>query len=137
MSILAHSCCKVTRLLVGSFMTSLNMHGASLTVLNLSQVSPKIISLLDDECDAPAWSQLDVWRTDARPSATERPEVLVLDNDSSTTQLPLPTLVLENFESTAQVLVCSKAVQSLAAAEAAIVWCLDQCSSIQHQQQYQ
>ena len=125
MSILANSCvqilekdygCKVTRVLVGSFMTSFNMHGASLTILNLSQVSPEIISLLDDDCDAPAWSQVDIWHTDSRPSATERPEVPLVDKDL-TAQIPLPTLLIENFESTAKALVL-KAAQSLAAEEA-------------------
>lgn len=123
MSILANSCvqilendhgCKVTRVLVGSFMTSFNMHGASLTILNLSHVSPEIISFLDDECDAPAWSQVDIWHTDSRPSAKELPEIVVEDTKS---KLLLPPLLMEDFQEIAKSLVLS-ATRNLAAHEA-------------------
>ena len=84
MSILANSAvkvmeeeygCKVTRLLVGSFMTSFNMHGASLTVLNLSGAPAELVECLDAATTAPAWMAVDVCAGGLRPSATEIPEV--------------------------------------------------------------
>jgi dihydroxyacetone kinase len=124
MSILANSCvqtlesvheCKVTRVLVGSFMTSFDMHGASLTILNLSATSADIISLLDDDCDAPAWAPLDIWHGDARPSATERPEVVV--DEVQQVELKLPPVSLADFESVAKSLALS-ATKCLAEQEA-------------------
>ena len=85
MSILANSAvkeledeygCKVSRVLVGSFMTSFNMHGASLTVLNLSGAPDKLVECLDASTAAPAWMALDVLSGDSRPSATEIAEVI-------------------------------------------------------------
>lgn len=123
MSILANSCvtalesvhgCKVSRLLVGSFMTSFDMHGASLTILNLAGASPELIEFLDEDTDAPAWSQVDIWNTGvSRASATERPEISVVDTAK---ELKLPPLDLENFESQAKE--CAlKAAKSLATQE--------------------
>jgi dihydroxyacetone kinase len=65
--------CKVTRLLVGSYMTSFDMHGASLTILNLTGAPQELKELLDAPTDAPAWHVCDVL-TGARP--TEVPEVV-------------------------------------------------------------
>ncbi|KAI2499809.1 DAK2 domain [Fragilaria crotonensis] len=84
MSILANSAvkimereygCKVSRLLVGSFMTSFNMHGASLTILNLTGAPAKLVECLDASTTAPAWMTLDVLSGESRPSATEIAEV--------------------------------------------------------------
>lgn len=103
MSILANACvkeleqehgCKVTRLLVGSYMTSFDMHGASLTIMNLTGASEEFISLLDSPCDAPAWSKCDFFQTDSRPSAIERPEIIV---DESKAEVKLPPIKLEEF----------------------------------------
>lgn len=80
MSILANSAvkvmegvygCQVTRLLVGSFMTSFNMHGASLTVLNLSGAPEGLMECLDAGTSAPAWIPVDVSAGEQRPSTTE------------------------------------------------------------------
>jgi triose/dihydroxyacetone kinase / FAD-AMP lyase (cyclizing) len=112
MSILANSCvtllegndfqAKVTRVLVGSYMTSFDMHGASLTILNLTGAESDMIELLDAATDAPAWAACDVWKQgDARASAVEIPEVMV--EDSTNIALKLPPLVdLPNFEAVAK-----------------------------------
>jgi dihydroxyacetone kinase len=107
MSILTNSCvkeleskgCNVSRLLVGSFMTSFNMHGASLTIMNLSCASVELVELLDAPCDAPAWLRCDINKLSVRASASERPEVVV---DESISKLPMPPVNLESFSSVAK-----------------------------------
>lgn len=50
---------KVERVHVGSFVTSLDMHGLSLTLLDLDAVNPaggSILDLLDAPADAPGWN---------------------------------------------------------------------------------
>jgi len=92
MSILTNACvkyleskifgCKVTRLLVGSYMTSFDMHGVSVTILNTSNSSNKLVDLLDSPCDAPAWRACDVWKAEenhVRGSSTQRSEVMVAE----------------------------------------------------------
>lgn len=115
MSILANACvtqlekehgCKVSRLLVGSFMTSFDMHGASLTILNLTGASEELIMLLDAPCDAPAWMKCDLLKADARPSATELPEAVVDENKA---ELRLPSVTLEGFEGSAKSLALAAA----------------------------
>lgn len=112
MSILARSCIKLLesdeygvkakRVFVGSFMTSFDMHGASLTILNV-QDQKEIVDLLDLPTDAPAWHKCDVWASGvARPSATQVPEVVV---DEETVALRKPELAVENFSETAKTLV--------------------------------
>lgn len=123
MSILANSCirtlesvhgCKVTRALVGSFMTSFDMHGASLTILNLTGASPELLEFLDDDTDAPSWSQVDIWSVgQTRHSSIERPEVTVADVHDN---MKLPPLALGGIESKAKDLVM-KAARSLVAQE--------------------
>jgi dihydroxyacetone kinase len=108
MSILARSCVKLleseeygvkaTRVFVGSFMTSFNMHGASLTILNV-QGQQDIVDMLDLPTDAPAWHNCDVWASgETRASATEVSEVVV---DDETIALRKPYLVVKNFRETA------------------------------------
>jgi len=109
MSILANSCvkmlerihgCQVTRVLVGAFMTSFNMHGASLTILNLAGESAELVSLLDDDCGAPAWGKIDIWSGDGtRPSSIDRPEVVM---DQVQSEVRLPPLNMDGFEATAK-----------------------------------
>ena len=67
--------CTVSRQLVGRFMTSFNMHGATLTVLNLTGASAMLVVCLDASTTAPSWMTLDVSSGDSRPSATEIAEV--------------------------------------------------------------
>jgi dihydroxyacetone kinase len=65
--------CSVRRLYVGSFMTSFDMQGASVSIISLSK-SGHLCELLDDTTDAIAWQKSDIVQGD-RPSATELPEV--------------------------------------------------------------
>lgn len=98
MSILANSAvkvleedygCTVSRLLVGSFMTSFNMRGASLTTLNLTGAPAELLECLDAPTTAPAWMAADVCTTDARPSATELPEVGTTESVAAAAKPPL------------------------------------------------
>jgi dihydroxyacetone kinase len=118
MSILANSAvkllegeygCKVSRLFVGAFMTSFDMHGVSITVLNLTGASSEMVELLDAPTDAPAWMKCDIYNSEKRASATERSEVVV---DESKTEVNLPPLKIDNFEATAKEL-AKKAAQAL------------------------
>eukprot|EP00978_Attheya_sp_CCMP212_P012442 scaffold31070_cov46-Attheya_sp.AAC.5 len=90
---------KVSRLYVGSYMTSFNMHGASLSILPLPK-DDEVTSYLDAPCTAPAWVSCDVvsTMTPTRPLVEEIPEVVVHD----TTEMAGVTLdslppVMENF----------------------------------------
>jgi len=128
MSILANACvkyleddatlgCKVTRLLVGSYMTSFDMHGASVTILNLSCSSNELITLLDAPCNAPAWCACDVWKAESdsiRLSCKERPEVAV--DDTSKLPIALPPLTLSAFSELAKPLAL-RAAKSLGESE--------------------
>lgn len=46
---------QIERVLAGSFLTSLNMPGVSLTLLSLSREPDEVLSLLDYSVDAPGW----------------------------------------------------------------------------------
>eukprot|EP00551_Chaetoceros_affinis_P010231 CAMPEP_0203677534 /NCGR_PEP_ID=MMETSP0090-20130426/28522_1 /ASSEMBLY_ACC=CAM_ASM_001088 /TAXON_ID=426623 /ORGANISM="Chaetoceros affinis, Strain CCMP159" /LENGTH=598 /DNA_ID=CAMNT_0050544445 /DNA_START=16 /DNA_END=1812 /DNA_ORIENTATION=- len=69
--------CKVTRVFVGSFMTSFDMQGASVSIVSLSASPSKLIEYLDEKSDAPAWLAADIFNPAAgnRPSSIEYPEV--------------------------------------------------------------
>ena len=102
MSILARSCvkllessqyqAKVTRVLVGSYMTSFDMHGASLTILNVAG-QDDLVDYLDASCTAPAWSKCDVWNMQGaiRPSLQRVAEATP---DEATSALPQPHCAL-------------------------------------------
>ena len=68
---------KVCRLYVGSYMTSFDMRGASLTIF--SNATAQELELLDEDTDALSWTKADIWQRAAeeeqRPSFTEVPEV--------------------------------------------------------------
>jgi triose/dihydroxyacetone kinase / FAD-AMP lyase (cyclizing) len=81
---------KVARLLVGSYMTSFDMHGASLTVLNLADSPSMLVECLDAATEAPAWIPCDIFTGDVRPSASEIPEIIV---ESIKAKVNLPELV--------------------------------------------
>ena len=81
---------KVSRLLVGSYMTSFDMHGASLTVLNLLNAPSLLLECLDAPTKAPAWISCDVMTGDTRLSATNMPEIVV---ESMEAKVNLPELV--------------------------------------------
>ena len=123
MSILARSCIKLLessefgvqakRVYVGSFMTSFDMHGASLTILNVTDQAD-IIMYLDASTTAPAWASCDIWSDgSARPSATELPEIIV---DEKVAELNYPHLQINGFSQIAQKMLVS-ATGKLADAE--------------------
>jgi dihydroxyacetone kinase len=126
MSILARSCVKLlessefgakaTRVLVGSFMTSFDMHGVSLTIFNVSGQN-ELIDLLDAPTNAPAWSSCDVWKSgdQRRPSAVEVPEV-VIDEKEAAADAKLPEVTVTSFAETAKTR-ATAAAQKLADAE--------------------
>ena len=72
--------CTVSRVMVGSFMTSFDMHGASVTILNLAGAEPLFLECLDAVTDAPAWVSVDLSKNATRPSATEIPEPIGKDD---------------------------------------------------------
>jgi dihydroxyacetone kinase len=124
MSILARSCIrtlegpeymvKVCRVLVGSYMTSFDMHGASLTILNVTGHTLDWLHYLDAHTTAPAWSKCDVWNTETpRPSAVAVPDVATT---TSMTTGQLPPCSIPDFSATATKVVTA-AVTALAEAE--------------------
>jgi triose/dihydroxyacetone kinase / FAD-AMP lyase (cyclizing) len=110
MSILANACVKlieseefggvVTRLMVGSYMTSFNMHGASLTILNLTG-QEKLIELLDAPTDAPAWSPVSV-RQPRRPLTPLPEPVGAAMAEEDGTVGKFPALQINGFASAAR-----------------------------------
>eukprot|EP00980_Cylindrotheca_fusiformis_P030971 scaffold25694_cov127-Cylindrotheca_fusiformis.AAC.2 len=108
---------KVSRLLVGSYMTSFECHGASITILNLTDSSEELVTFLDAKCDAPAWIECDKCSNNGtRNSTVECPEVQV---DEEKAELNLPPLSIEGFEEIAKNLV-RNAATILAANEAVL-----------------
>lgn len=118
MSILTRSCvhllesdefgAKATRVLVGAFMTSFDMHGASLTILNLTN-QDELSAYLDAATTAPAWTGCDVWKDgDARPSAMEIPEKKV---DEDAVELTKPPLAINNFDKLAKTMTLAAAAK--------------------------
>lgn len=105
MSILTRSCVKLlegewgvkaTRVFVGSYMTSFDMHGASLTILNVTG-EKQLLEYLDAPTNAPAWRPCDIWKSNDGPrsSSAHVPEV-VTDNKAGTV-LEQPDLDIEDF----------------------------------------
>mmetsp|Transcript_11759 Transcript_11759/g.25383 ORF Transcript_11759/g.25383 Transcript_11759/m.25383 type:complete len:618 (+) Transcript_11759:114-1967(+) len=91
--------CKATRVLVGSFMTSFDMQGASVSILPLTGKSKDALSLIDADTDAPGWANVDAWTNGAiRPSGTEIDEVLgIASIESGTGTASLPPVLIDNF----------------------------------------
>jgi triose/dihydroxyacetone kinase / FAD-AMP lyase (cyclizing) len=128
MSILTKSCIQLLeskeynvqarRILVGSYMTSFDMHGVSLTILNLSG-QDELINLLDAPTTAPAWKLCDVWNSDEtmRPSSSQIQEVEVTQTPANAYDIStLPTLHVTNFDEKAKKALIA-AVTKLADAE--------------------
>lgn len=81
--------CSATRVMVGSYMTAFDMHGASISILNLADAPNELTALLDAETSALAWSKCDIWdNTSSRPSLTEFPEVVVKEKAVAVGDLP-------------------------------------------------
>lgn len=98
---------RVTRLMVGSYMTSFECHGASITILNLSGASSELVTLLDSPCDAPAWIECDKnGNTGSRNSSIEIPEIQVSEK---IVEAKLPPLSIGGFEDLVKPLVLNAA----------------------------
>ena len=99
--------CRVTRVLVGSYMTSFDMRGASATILPLTgwDDAADVMSYVDADTDAPAWSKVDVWMDGgeiARPSDDEIAEVEDAAGGIGELAVPPPPPVLiDDFAATA------------------------------------
>ena len=107
--------CMATRVLVGSFMTSFDMQGASVSIMPITgDVTTDVLSLIDADSDAPAWAKVDIWSNEnPRPSDVEIDEVpgAPTANDE-TGGNSLPPILIDNFSETARsvLALCSKAL---------------------------
>jgi len=108
--------CKATRVLVGSFMTSFDMQGASVSILPCTgDITKDVLGLFDASTDAPGWLAADVWNDgESRPSASEIEEVFVEKGAGAAEQLP-PVLV-KDYSTVAQK-VLAQCAQALSDAE--------------------
>eukprot|EP00571_Detonula_confervacea_P012740 CAMPEP_0172299810 /NCGR_PEP_ID=MMETSP1058-20130122/2015_1 /TAXON_ID=83371 /ORGANISM="Detonula confervacea, Strain CCMP 353" /LENGTH=611 /DNA_ID=CAMNT_0013009373 /DNA_START=155 /DNA_END=1990 /DNA_ORIENTATION=+ len=106
--------CKATRVLVGSFMTAFDMQGASVSIMPLTGDARDVLSLIDADTDAPAWTKVDIWADGAsRPSDTEIAEVPgVASTSDDTATASLPPVLIDNFSDVARSILaqCSKAL---------------------------
>lgn len=107
--------CKVTRVMVGSFMTSFDMQGASVSIMPLTGDAKNVITFIDADTDAPAWSKIDTWRHGAlRPSSIEIAETSppVASANEATAMATLPPVLVDNFSGLARNLLshCSQAI---------------------------
>jgi len=108
--------CKATRVLVGSFMTSFDMQGASVSILPCTgDITKDVLVFFDASTDAPGWLAADVWNDgESRPSASEIDEVIVEKGAGAAEQLP-PVLV-KDYSTVAQK-VLAQCAQALSDAE--------------------
>jgi len=86
----------------GAYMTSFNMHGASLSILSLDHDN-MLLNYLKQHADAPAWNNCIDYYHDhdqTRPSFIEVPEVIV-DTTSNITTDKTVTVSIDNFKSCA------------------------------------
>ena len=107
--------CRVTRVIVGSFMTSFDMHGASVSIMPLTGDAKNMITFIDADTDAPAWSKIDAWRHGAlRPSSIEIAETPppIASATEATAMATLPPVLVDNFSGLARNLLshCSQAI---------------------------
>ena len=93
--------CSISRLCVGSFMTSFNMYGVSISILSLTDAnkSMSLIELLDYKTNAPAWKDVDAWdfQNGIRDSQTEIPEVPQPPHDISISYEHVQLIGIDSF----------------------------------------
>eukprot|EP00986_Skeletonema_menzelii_P020917 scaffold32674_cov154-Skeletonema_menzelii.AAC.1 len=108
--------CKAKRVLVGSFMTSFDMQGASVSILPCTgDISKDLLNLFDEKTDAPGWLAADVWNNgDNRPSASEIEEIVV-EKDANAAE-NLPPVLINDYSNKARDIVSQCAI-ALANAE--------------------
>lgn len=83
--------CTVSRLYVGSFMTSFDMQGASVSIVSLTRMG-HLRELLDDYTDAPAWQASDVVQqqedtTSTGTTSRKRMDMLTREEKDTTLQV--------------------------------------------------
>lgn len=103
--------CKVSRLYVGTFMSSFDMQGASVSIISLSDAPHSYLDLLDATTDAVAWQTSDCF-VGERPSSVEIPEVNAPGKDTKKVNVDV---AIPNFESNLREKVkriCMKLVES-------------------------
>ncbi|KAL7534745.1 hypothetical protein ACHAXR_007064 [Thalassiosira sp. AJA248-18] len=101
--------CKVTRVLVGSFMTAFDMQGASVSIMPLNGDAKDVLSFIDVDTDAPAWAKVDIWTSEtSRPSGIEIDEVPgVASTSDEAGAASLPPVLIDNFSVVARVVLRS------------------------------
>lgn len=107
--------CKATRVLVGSFMTSFDMQGASVSILPVNgAITKDILALIDTDTNAPSWAKADIWCSGAasRPSDAEIAEVTSGDATQDLASGSLPSVSVGNFDQLAAQVIekCCKAL---------------------------
>jgi dihydroxyacetone kinase len=109
--------CRITRVLVGDYMTSFDMRGASATILPLTgwDIADEVMTYVDGYTDAPAWSMVDVWDGGGaigRPSIDEVVEVATDDANAFASSSIPPAVHIENFSSIARdvIIKCAEAL---------------------------
>ena len=103
--------CKVCRLYVGTFMSSFDMQGASVSIMNLTDAPHSYTGLLDAPTDAVAWYCPDCYG-DERPLSMEIPEVKAPGKGSKKVTVDV---AIPNFESIVREkvkMICMKLVAS-------------------------
>lgn len=108
--------CMVTRVMVGSFMTSFDMKGASVSIMPLTGDARNVIPYIDAETDAPAWSKIDIWTQSGapRPSSIEVDEIPTVAPAKASSGLSLPPVLIDDFSDVASKILshCSQAIIS-------------------------
>uniref|UniRef100_A0A3B5ACD1 Triokinase/FMN cyclase n=1 Tax=Stegastes partitus TaxID=144197 RepID=A0A3B5ACD1_9TELE len=85
----------VTRVMSGSFMTSLEMAGVSLTLMKTNQ---EVLRLLDARTSAPAWPNLSAVSVSGRSCTTEAPVLSTKPQEDAQDQGPLSPVMREALE---------------------------------------
>ncbi|KAL3811386.1 hypothetical protein ACHAXA_000465 [Cyclostephanos tholiformis] len=110
--------CRITRVLVGSYMTSFDMRGASATILPLTgwDDAVDVMAYVDADIDAPAWSKVDVWEDviGRRSSDDEIAEAAAGDayDEVIASPTPPPNVLIDDFSMVARdvIVKCAEAL---------------------------
>jgi len=105
----------VTHVFCGTYMTSFSMHGASLTILNLTKAGAEVKTLLEEPCSAPAWVPCTVFEPamGSRPSSSP---VVVKEEPIEATKDTLSPCSIQDFSDLAAKMI-SAAANALIASE--------------------
>jgi len=120
--------CCVSRLYVGSFMTSFDMQGASVSIVSLTKAKGTVkdmdvdmCHLLDDVTDAPAWQTSDVVVGEGGTTRSKKVNIMKKNNDISASEvtsrakydhIPVQVGLGSNVMEKAVVAACNRLVES-------------------------